>query len=435
MKVLIVDDEIFSIQVLMSIIRWKSFGIEEPDQARSAAEALQKIMLSPPDILITDIRMPDSSGLELAEKVLRTYPDIKVILMSAYADFSYIREGMRLGCCDYMLKPIDETEFERTLKRVLNMIEGEKEQEEVHQKNADKVDDFNLFQYIRTGHGKNKILHLDVIRRLHEYVMLFVQISSISIDDFNSSETVEIEHEGYYTSQLEDILKRKGLIRLLNFDEGSWIAVLNGISREETIAVSTDLVDEMNNRTGHVFTVCFSGLYRGLDELHEAYREVRSLNKYGLAMVGGEETVIGMDYHCRASDLAAVEEFRKKEREEKKENGESRQYSEPVRKAIRLIEERFAENLSLDDISEELSISKNYFCYVFKRDVGMNLWNYLTEVRLRHARELLKNSELRSYEIAFEVGYDNPSYFSKLFKKYVKMTPGEYRNKVTGRSE
>ncbi len=435
MKVLIVNDEIFSIQVLMSIIRWKSFGIEEPDQARSAAEALQKIMLSPPDILITDIRMPDSSGLELAEKVLRTYPDIKVILMSAYADFSYIREGMRLGCCDYMLKPIDETEFERTLKRVLNMIEGEKEQEEVHQKNADKVDDLNLFQYIRTGHGKNKILHLDVIRRLHEYVMLFVQISSVSIDDFNSSETVEIEHEGYYTSQLEDILRQKGLIRLLNFDEGSWIVILKGRSREETIAIANELVEEMNTRTHHVFTVCFSRTYSGLEELHDAYREVRSLNKYGLAMVHGEETVIGMDYHCSASDLAAVEEFRKKEKEEKKESGENRQYSEPVRKAIRLIEGRFAENLSLDDISEELSISKNYFCYVFKRDVGMNLWNYLTEVRLKHAKELLKNSDLRSYEIAFEVGYDNPSYFSKLFKKYENMTPGEYRNKVTGRSE
>ena len=65
----------------------------------------------------------------------------------------------------------------------------------------------------------------------------------------------------------------------------------------------------------------------------------------------------------------------------------------------------------------------------------MNLWNYLTEVRLKHAKELLKNSDLRSYEIAFEVGYDNPSYFSKLFKKYENMTPGEYRNKVTGRSE
>lgn len=60
----------------------------------------------------------------------------------------------------------------------------------------------------------------------------------------------------------------------------------------------------------------------------------------------------------------------------------------------------------------------------------MSIWNYLTEVRLEHAKELLKTTDMKSYEIAFAVGYENPSYFSKIFKKYENMTPNEYREQI-----
>ncbi|MGN0311563.1 MAG: helix-turn-helix domain-containing protein, partial [Lachnospiraceae bacterium] len=92
-----------------------------------------------------------------------------------------------------------------------------------------------------------------------------------------------------------------------------------------------------------------------------------------------------------------------------------------------IIKEKYNRNLSLEDICQEVSVSKNYFCYLFKRETGMSLWNYLTVVRLQHARELLEKTDLRSYEIAFQVGYENPSYFSTLFKKYEHMSPNEYR--------
>lgn len=102
-------------------------------------------------------------------------------------------------------------------------------------------------------------------------------------------------------------------------------------------------------------------------------------------------------------------------------------YSKPVRESLALIEERYNENLSLEEICEKIAVSKTYFCYLFKRETGMSLWNYLTFVRLNHARELLETTELKNYEIAFQVGYENPSYFSRLFKKYEGVTPNEYR--------
>lgn len=72
-------------------------------------------------------------------------------------------------------------------------------------------------------------------------------------------------------------------------------------------------------------------------------------------------------------------------------------------------------------------LSRNYFCYLFKKETGQNLWAYLTDNRLAKAKELLRTTQDKTYAIAYQVGYDNPSYFSKLFKKGTGMTPNEYR--------
>ncbi len=434
MKVLIVDDEVFSIKILETLVNWKTHNIDETYHARGGYEALQKAMEIRPEILITDIRMPDMSGLDLAEKVLRAYPETKVILMSAYADFSYIKDGMKLGCIDYILKPIDEAEFERTLKRAVSMIEGEKEQEETNQRNASRVDDLNLLRFIRSGHGKNKVLNNEIARFSGSYVMFLTQLSSLTIDDYSNSENIEIEHEGYYLSIMKNILSPEyTLLKILNLDEGSWIILMKDRGQEETIRAANLLNRELFSRTGHSFTVCFSRPYAGLDSLNDAYDEVRRLNKYGLAL--GDHEVIGMDYNCSAEDLETVRTYRAQEKKEGDHpEGGKEQYSESVRGAMRIIETNYAQNLSLEDICSELSISKNYFSYVFKRETGMNLWDYLTRIRLAHAKKLLAETDMRNYEIAFKVGYDNPSYFSKLFKKYENMTPGEYRDRETGNS-
>ncbi|AIF45587.1 response regulator [Virgibacillus sp. SK37] len=102
-------------------------------------------------------------------------------------------------------------------------------------------------------------------------------------------------------------------------------------------------------------------------------------------------------------------------------------YSKIVEESIQILKERYNENLTLDGICNQISVSKSYFSYLFKREVGINLWSYLTELRLNEAKRLLLETDMKSWEISFEVGYENPSYFSKLFKKYESMTPNEYR--------
>lgn len=102
-------------------------------------------------------------------------------------------------------------------------------------------------------------------------------------------------------------------------------------------------------------------------------------------------------------------------------------YSLPVRLACEYIEKNFQENINLNKISNYVSLSKNYFCNIFKKETGITIWDYLIRIRMEEAKRMLLETEQKTYEISERVGYDDPSYFGRLFKKYTGFTPMEFR--------
>lgn len=107
MKLLIVDDERSTREGLRDTVDWQEANITDVCCARNAFEALQIMRSTPADILLMDIRMPGMDGLELSTQLLQEYPDIRIILLSAYADFTYARTAMTLGINEYLVKPVD----------------------------------------------------------------------------------------------------------------------------------------------------------------------------------------------------------------------------------------------------------------------------------------------------------------------------------------
>ena len=103
-------------------------------------------------------------------------------------------------------------------------------------------------------------------------------------------------------------------------------------------------------------------------------------------------------------------------------------YSLPVRLACEYIEKNFQENINLNKISNYVSLSKNYFCNIFKKETGITIWDYLLRIRMEEAKRMLLETEQKTYEISEKVGYDDPSYFGRLFKKYTGFTPIEFRD-------
>lgn len=110
-------------------------------------------------------------------------------------------------------------------------------------------------------------------------------------------------------------------------------------------------------------------------------------------------------------------------REQEQKDLESR----PIRVAKKYIHEHFRENVSLDTVSGEIGLNPAYFSTVFKKSTGQNFMDYVTSVRMEHAKELLTRSNTDVIDIACEVGYADVKYFSKLFKKHTSLTPTEYR--------
>ncbi|MGG3623079.1 response regulator [Bacillus gobiensis] len=129
-RVLIVDDEPAIRKGIASIIDWKKEGMQAEDHYANGKEAMDALDRSPCDILITDIKMPIIDGIELMEQALKRYPSIKVIMISNYSDFEYVKEGMRLGAVDYLLKlTLKQEDLLSVLRRCISMLEKEQKLE------------------------------------------------------------------------------------------------------------------------------------------------------------------------------------------------------------------------------------------------------------------------------------------------------------------
>lgn len=103
-----------------------------------------------------------------------------------------------------------------------------------------------------------------------------------------------------------------------------------------------------------------------------------------------------------------------------------------VERARRFIDAHYADSaLSLQTVAEEVDMSPSYFSILFKQTIERSFINYLTDLRMERAKYLLCKTNYKAYEICFMVGYDNPTYFSTLFKRYTGVSPKEYRGNIT----
>lgn len=116
------------------------------------------------------------------------------------------------------------------------------------------------------------------------------------------------------------------------------------------------------------------------------------------------------------SAVKELQEYRKKEL-----NG-------LILEATQYIEENYRSNITLDDVARQVNMSYHYFSKFFKESTGKNFVDYLTDLRMKKAKQLLKETGMNIKAVSCEIGYSDPNYFSKIFKKYTGLTPTEYRH-------
>ncbi|WP_413380856.1 helix-turn-helix transcriptional regulator [Alkalihalobacillus sp. 1P02AB] len=104
---------------------------------------------------------------------------------------------------------------------------------------------------------------------------------------------------------------------------------------------------------------------------------------------------------------------------------ENLKHRQLVEQMVDFVQNRISENITLQDIADELYISRNYLGQIFKRIVGESFKSYLTRIRMEKAKKMIQEGNFLIYEVSEMVGYINPAYFTTTFKKYTGYTPTE----------
>lgn len=165
-KVLIIDDEYLIRNLIKNCIDWNELGVEIIAEASNAIEGINLINKEKPDIILTDINMPVTDGLDMSKCILEKYPDIKVVVITGYNEFEYAKRSIKIGVSDFILKPIDEDELRNSILKLKNEILDEYSRKKEYKDIKDKMVAFNDIINLNDGdENEDKNLNIDQIKK------------------------------------------------------------------------------------------------------------------------------------------------------------------------------------------------------------------------------------------------------------------------------
>lgn len=159
---LIVDDEALSRKALRMLGCWKEIQVDRLYEASSVDEAVKTIEEHSPDIIVTDMSMPEKSGVELLQSIARENYEPFVLVVSGYTDFEYTHQAIVSRVQNYLLKPVNPLELNRNLQEVFNRLESRRADagEELYQEETEPSVAEKIHQYVSQNYAENITLDL-----------------------------------------------------------------------------------------------------------------------------------------------------------------------------------------------------------------------------------------------------------------------------------
>ncbi|WMT40085.1 response regulator [Paenibacillus sp. D2_2] len=429
-NLMIVDDE-YEIRQGLRSFDYSSYRIDVVADCENGLFALQTMMNEQVDLLVTDIRMPLMDGLELAEKVAARYPHMKIIVLSGYDDFEYARTCMKHGSLDYLLKPLDFGDYGKILAKAVRLIE----QERVHE----------LQRAVWERKAKLSVQHL---RKRFLSDLLLTEMKEDAIELESSAAEIMLEEYNEYVVCLlrfTEYPKRPRGVR-----EKDWSLILFTLDN-----LMQDLWDkgyhyvDSDGQCVLIWTdrAAIDGykedpqsLVVELEQVIQGLKRFRGLFKSKLVYTIG--TVVQQPNQIYRSYQEATALFRQDDSASEDlqsivaaEPQEAVRNAEQINNGHRLIQEakqfidrNYDRTITLEDVAEYVHLNASYLSYLFKELTGQKYIDYITSFRIEKAKSLLKQTNHKVHEVGEMVGYENPRYFTLVFKKYVQLSPLEYRN-------
>jgi len=345
MRLLIIDDEMWSREVVKKLIHFKEHDIELIGEADNGLDGLILIERLQPDIVITDMKMPGLDGLELLRKLTK-FPKIKTIVMSGFDDYEYLRQAIVSKAVEYLLKPIKEEDINAAIERCLDelRVSGEK----VLMSNrifSDEQDHHSYLQLIRK-------LQMVIIKKQPELVNLTLGEVVRFKNIVKSTETIMKLKENLL-NQLQQYLHQQNM--------------------DYTFVASNQVCNTLEEMIDQISPVFFKVL-----------KDIR------------------LPRQKMSSDISNIKNF---------------------------IDQHYMYPISLDDVSDAFFLSKEHVSRLFRKTYNESVTQYILKKKMESAADLIRTSQLSYREIAYQLGFEDISYFYKQFKKIFGCTPGEYKDK------
>lgn len=273
-KIMIVDDMPVYRDYLQNFIDWNAYGFEVCCEARDGREALELYDKHQPDIVLTDIVMPYMDGLELSEKLLRDNPDVSIILITGNSEFEYARKAVKLGVCDYIVKPFEKEELIIALLKlqdnISRVLELQNEQDELKEERREQL----LRQFIYTRNVDNK-----VIDKWNPFKYPYFLVVTVRIDLYeNKVEPEEIlKWKKVLSSMLLNMIQINGTQEVFHDFEGNIVTILNFRDKQSMEEYEGYEFEDISNLTkehiGFNISVGISDFCNEDKYLREAYYE------------------------------------------------------------------------------------------------------------------------------------------------------------------
>ena len=376
MRLLIAEDERVIRETICRMIDWKSNGIALIGACSNGLEAYDMIIDECPDIVLTDIRMPELDGLGLVERVRETELDVQFVIISGYSEFEYAKSAIKFGVCEYLLKPCDEDEILRALAHAAEKVEQSRESRRIQYER----------QWMASQFGPL------ISKRFTEAIIA-------GDDDIN------------------DIYTRYG--KLLGLSPGRYYLHSASISGEFTKdLLKRYLVGDclglflVKNTVFVVLRDSEDGAIKELSVQAEAFESPVDMLE---ALAGRLRRYTRVQFIDAAGEIHEI-------------NNRST-HKRFIRDALEFVEEHYGDaRLTMKWLAENhLFMNADYLNRQFVQATGEKFSAYLGRVRVEKAKKLIAKYD-SVYEVAEQVGCgNNPQYFSQLFKKWAGCTPSQYK--------
>ncbi len=425
LKLVIVDDEA-DIREGLSLYPWADIGLQLSCVCQHGMEALKWMEEHPVDLLITDIRMPIMDGLELVRRVRAHFPYIKVVVLSGYEDFAYAQTCIQYGVSKYLLKPIDPA----------LLFEAIKELQAQQKLEYEKLEQNRLLE--RRSNQLVKGLRREFLERL-----LSKPLSNFEIEDGCSLSEMILDGDNYVVAliRLDQAHMHKA-----HYAEEEWNLILfafNNILTEvwEDEGLGYHYVDRRSGN-GYLITTLREQLEDDLQRIRKLLYRFRGLFRSTISIIVGTPAPSVSSLHSSrlkadhvASQLAEgsfeIIHFDPLTYSQGKSAMQGKTVSDSsmtiINKAKQYIFNHYSRSLTLSEVAEATFVNSSYLSHLFTEATGNTFVHYLSRCRIEKAKEMLEHSNLKIYEVGEMVGYQNPRYFSSIFRKLTGVTPNEYR--------